>query len=164
MLSKTIQRALNDQINKEMYSAYIYLSMSTHCAEENLPGFAQWLRVQGSEENEHAMKIYHYIHQHGGHVELDAIAKPPVKFKSAKEIFNQVLEHEKSVTEMIRKLYEMAVKEKDYATQAFLQWFIAEQVEEENTAAQIVQRLEMVGAEGPTLFLLDREMGMRAGK
>ncbi len=164
MLSKTIQRALNDQINKEMFSAYIYLSMATYCAEENLPGFAKWLRVQGGEENEHAMKLYEYIHQHGGHVELDAIAKPPAKFASPKAIFSQVLEHEKSVTAMIRKLYELAVKEKDYATQTFLQWFITEQVEEENTASQIVQRLEMTGAEGPALFLLDRELGMRASK
>ncbi len=164
MLSKSLQNALNSQINAEMYSAYAYLAMSTYCAEQNFNGFAAWLRVQSGEENDHAMKFYHYIHQHGGHVELDAIDKPPVKFKSPKDVFDQVLTHEKKVTALITKLYELALKEKDYATQAFLQWFITEQVEEENNATQIVERMKMIGSEGPQIFLLDRELGMRASK
>jgi ferritin len=164
MLTKSVQKALNEQINAEMYSAYAYLSMSTYCAEHNFNGFAQWLRMQSGEENEHAMKFYHYVHQHGGHVELESIAKPPVKFKSPMDVFGQVLAHEKNVTALITKLYELALKEKDYATQAFLQWFITEQVEEESAAVQIVERMTMVGSEGPQIFLLDRELGMRAGK
>ncbi len=161
MISKTIQNALNQQINKEIYSSYLYLAMSTMCAESNFPGFAAWLRIQSGEEYTHAMKIYGYIHDHGNHVELDAIDKPPVKFKSPKDIFAQVLEHEKKVTGMINKLYELAVKEDDYPTQIFLQWFICEQVEEEINAAAIIERLKLVGDAGPALIMLDRELGAR---
>ncbi len=162
MLSKSILNALNDQINKEMYSAYLYLAMSTGCAERNLPGFANWLRVQSKEENAHAMKMYGYVHDHGNHVELQAIEKPPTKFKSPREIFEHVLEHEQKVTGMIRKIYELAFKENDYATQIFMQWFVTEQVEEEKNAAYILDRLKLIGDHVPALIMFDKEVGARA--
>jgi ferritin len=161
MLSKTIQNALNEQINKEFYSGYLYLAMSTSCAEMNLPGFAHWLRLQSDEENRHAMKIYGYVHQHGNHVELLAIDKPVFKFKTPKDIFAHVLEHERKVTGMIKKLYELALKEDDYPTQIFLQWFITEQVEEERNAVDIIEKLKMIGDQAPPLIMLDRELGSR---
>lgn len=161
MLSKAIQNALNEQINKELYSSYLYLGMSAQCIAMNLPGSARWLRMQSGEEYGHAMKLYDYIHQHGNRVELKDVEAPGKKFKSLKEIFVQVLEHEKKVTAMINKLYELAVKEKDYATQIKLQWFISEQVEEETNATEILQKLEMVGEEGPVLMMLDRDLGSR---
>jgi ferritin len=162
MLSKTIQNALNEQINKEMFSAYLYLAMATGCAETNLPGAARWLRIQSNEENEHAMKLYDYIHRHGGHAELQAIDKPPTKYKSAKDIFIHVLDHEQKVTAMITKLYELAVKENDYPTQIFLQWFLTEQVEEEKNAIEIIERLKMIGDHIPALIMFDRELGSRS--
>jgi ferritin len=164
MLSKTIQTALNDQINKEMFSSYLYMSMATHCVEHNLMGFAAWLRVQSAEEWAHAMKFYNYIHNDGGHVELQTIEKPLAKFKSPKEIFGMVLEHEQKVTASITKLYELALKEKDYPTQIMLQWFISEQVEEENTATQILDKLTLIGESVPGLLYLDKELGKRAAK
>ncbi len=163
MLSKAVQNAINDQINKELYSSYLYLSMSGQCMEMNFHGFARWLRVQSQEEYGHAMKFHDYIHQHGNHVELEEIEAPEKKFKSPKEVFSQVLEHEKKVTTMINKLYELALKEKDYPTQILLQWFITEQVEEETAAAEIIQKLQMVGDHGPALMMLDRELGSRKG-
>ena len=162
MISKTIQNAINEQINKELFSAYLYLSMATYCAESNLPGFARWLRVQSDEENKHAMKLYGYVHQHGNHVELQGIDKPPVKFKSPRDIFNHVLEHEQKVTGMINKLYELALKEDDYPTQIFLQWFVTEQVEEEKNAVEIIERMKMIGDQMSLMIMLDREMGARA--
>jgi len=163
MLNKAIQDAINEQIKNEMFSSYLYLSMATYCEEANLPGFAQWLRVQSNEENEHAMKFYSYVHDRRGHVELHAIEKPPTKFKSPKDVFTQVLEHEKKVTVMITKLYELALKGKDYPTQILLQWFITEQVEEERNAAAIIEKLDVVGEHGPALLMLDRELGSRKG-
>ncbi|MFI5253598.1 MAG: ferritin [Bacteroidota bacterium] len=164
MLSKTIQNALNEQINKEMYSSYLYMSMATHCVEHNHLGFASWLRVQSREEWSHAMKLYNYIHNDGGHVELDTIEKPAVKFKSPKDIFVQVLAHEQTVTASITKLYELAMKEKNYPTQILLQWFITEQVEEENTAKMILDKLTLIGENVPGLLYLDKELGKRAAK
>ncbi|MGA2625383.1 MAG: ferritin [Bacteroidota bacterium] len=163
MLSKAIQDAINEQIKNEMFSSYLYLSMATYCEEANLPGFAQWLRVQSNEENEHAMKFYSYVHDQRGHVELHAIEKPATKFKSPKDVFTHVLEHEQKVTAMITKLYELALKGKDYPTQILLQWFITEQVEEERNAAAIIEKLDVVGEHGPALLMLDREMGSRKG-
>jgi ferritin len=163
MISKAIQNAINEQIKNEMYSSYLYLAMATYCAEENLPGFAQWLHMQSKEENEHAMKFYGYIHSQGGHVELSVIDKPPVKFKSPLDIFTHVLDHEKKVTAMIHKLYELALKEKDYPTQIMLHWFIKEQVEEEESATQIIEKIRMIGDQGPALIMLDRELGSRKG-
>ncbi len=164
MLSKTIQNALNEQIKNELFSSYLYLSMSAYCAESNLPGFASWMRVQSGEENTHAMKFFSYILERNGHIELQPLDKPQSKFASPMELFKQVLDHEKKVTGMINSLYELAVKEKDYPTQIMLEWFITEQLEEEKTAGEIIQLLTMVGSNGPALLMLDRQLAARGGK
>jgi ferritin len=161
MLSKTIQDAMNEQIKNELYSAYLYLSMSAYCEAANLPGFAHWMRVQAQEEETHAMKFYDFIYERGGRVVLQAIDQPPVEFQSPLHVFEQTLEHEQKVTAMIHDLYALAVQEKDYASQAFLQWFVTEQVEEEGNATQIVETLKMIGDKGQALIMLDRELGKR---
>jgi ferritin len=162
MVTSAIEKAVNEQITHELYSSYLYLNMSSYCTEKNFPGFGKWLLMQSEEERSHAMKLYGYLHQHGNHVELQAIEKPSGKYKSPKDVFAHVLEHEKAVSASIRKLYEVAIKEKDYATQIFLQWFITEQVEEEANAAEIVQKFDVVAEQGPALIMLDRELGARS--
>jgi len=145
MFTKSLQEAINEQINKELYSAYLYLSMAAYFEGQNFGRFFNWMKIQYQEETGHAMKFFAYLHDRGGTVTLKAIAQPPVKFKTPLEIFKQVLEHEKEVTDSINKLYELALKEKDYPTQSTLQWFINEQVEEEKNATSIIQTLEMAG-------------------
>src|SRR5215203_264239 len=129
-----VQDAINNQINKELFSAYVYLSMSGYCESINLPGFAHWMRMQAQEEVSHGMRLFDYVNNRGGRVELQAIEKPPTDFQSPLALMQGTLEHEQRVTAMIEKLYELAAKENDYATQAELQWFIIEQVEEEKNA------------------------------
>jgi ferritin len=162
MLKKVIQDSINAQINSEMYSGYLYLSMSAYCESINLKGFAHWLKVQGQEEWGHAMKFYDYIFDRGGKVSLQAIAQPPEDFKSPLELFQQVLEHEKKITEKINKLYELAIKENDYATVVRLQWFITEQVEEEKNAGEIVDQLKVIKDNFPGLMMLDRHLSARS--
>lgn len=161
MLSKTVQDAMNEQINNEFYSAYQYLAMAAYCESVNLPGFAQWMRTQSQEETEHAMKFYDFILDRNGRVVLQAIEGPVIEFGSPLEVFEQALEQEQKVTAMINDLYGLAVKESDYASQAFLQWFVTEQVEEEKNAGDVVETLKMVGDKSEMLFLLDRELGQR---
>ncbi|HPB32393.1 MAG TPA: ferritin [Candidatus Sumerlaeota bacterium] len=162
MISKKMLNAINQQINAEMYSGYLYLSMSAWCSDQNLDGFAKWFRIQYGEEWEHAMKMYDYINEQQGKVALKAIDAPPVEFKSIKEIADMQLEHEKKVTGLIRNLVTLAREEKDYATEIFLQWFIKEQVEEEAKADQIIKKLEMIGSAKHLIYMLDKEMGKRA--
>jgi len=161
MLSKTLQDAINEQIKNELYSAYLYLSMSAHFEAHNLAGFAHWLRLQTLEEQEHAMKFFDYVHDRGGVVKLQAIDQPPAEWKSALELFQQVLEHEQKVTAMIHRLYELAVKENDYATQIMLQWFITEQVEEEKNATEIIESLKLIDTHGTAVLMLDKQLGKR---
>ena len=161
MLSKEVQKAIGEQINDEFYSAYLYLSMSAYCGTLNLLGFAHWMRLQSQEEVTHAMKLFDFVHDRGGHVVLKAIDQPPAKFKSPLDVMDQALAHERQVTAMIHKLYEFATKQKDYATLAQLQWFLLEQVEEEKNASEIVQQLKLAGNQGPALLLLDRQLGGR---
>ena len=163
MLSKSMLKALNEQVNQELYASYLYLSMSAHFESANLPGFALWMQVQSKEENGHAMKIYKYIHDRGERVTLEAIDKPPSSFKKPLDVMRQALEHEKKVTGLITRLYEVAMKEKDYPTQVMLQWFINEQVEEEKTASDIIELLKQVGDAPAGLIMLDRQLGARAG-
>ena len=164
MLSKTMLKALNEQVTQELYASYLYLSMSAHFESSNLPGFALWMQVQSKEENGHAMKIYKYIHDRSERVTLETIDKPPSSFKKPLDVMKQALEHEKKVTGMITRLYEMAMKEKDYPTQVMLQWFINEQVEEEKTASDIIELLKQVGDAPAGLIMLDRQLGARAGR
>lgn len=161
MLSKALQDAINEQIKNELYSAYLYLSMSAYSEMSNLPGFAHWMRLQSQEEVEHAMKFFDFVNDRGGHVMLQAIDQPPVEFKSSLDMFQKTLEHERKVTGLINQLYELALKENDYPTQVMLQWFIDEQVEEEKNAAQIVETLKMVGDTPQALIMFDRELGRR---
>jgi ferritin len=163
MLSKTIQDALNEQIKNELYSSYLYLSMAAYSESVNLPGFAHWMRAQAQEEIEHAMKMFDHVHERGGRVVLQAIPQPPVEFESPLDVFRQTLEHEQHVTALIHNLYTLALQEKDYASQMFLQWFITEQVEEEDSASQIVNLLETIGEHGHGLIMLDRQLAQRSG-
>ena len=160
-MTTTLQSAFNEQINHELYSAYFYLSMAAYFEAKNLPGFANWMKVQAKEETGHAMKFYDFIFDRGGIVTLKAIAQPQTEFKSPLEVFKQVLEHEKKVTALINKLYEQALAEKDYPSQVMLQWFIDEQVEEEKNASDIIARLEMIGDSKGSLLYLDHELGKR---
>ena len=162
MLSEKVQDAINEQIKNELYSAYLYLAMSAHFETAGLPGFAKWTRLQAQEENEHAMKFFDYINERGGRVVLQAIDQPPVKYGSALDVFKAILDHEKLVTALIHKLYETAGKEKDFATQIMLHWFISEQVEEEANATKLVEQLQMVEEHQGTLLHLDRQAGKRA--
>ncbi|MCK6459346.1 MAG: ferritin [Planctomycetes bacterium] len=161
-LSKTVQTALNDQIGREFYSAYLYLSMSAYCGSRNLPGFAHWMMLQAKEEAGHAMKIYGFIEDRSGRVMLQAIDKPPSDFKSPLELVTKVRQHEEMVTEELNKLYALAASEHDYATQIFLEWFLTEQVEEEKSSSQLVERVKMVGDNQGALLLIDRELGARS--
>lgn len=161
MFSKNLEAAINDQIKHELYSAYLYLSMSAHAESNNMPGAAKWLAKQAQEEQEHALKFYSYIHDRGGKVTLQTIAQPPTEFTSLLDIFEQVKEHEALVTSLIHRLYELSVKENDYASQVMLQWFVTEQVEEEKNAATVVDALRSVGTQGTALFMVDRWLGDR---
>jgi len=161
MISKSMQDAINEQIKNELYSAYLYLSMSAHFESRNLNGFAKWLRIQAEEELGHAMKFFDYIHERGGQVILKAIDQPPAEWKSNMEVFEQVLAHEQKITAMINKLYEQALKENDYPSQILLQWYINEQVEEEKNATQIIENLKLIDAHGTAVLFLDHELGKR---
>lgn len=164
MLSTTLQDAINKQIQAEFASSYLYLAMSSYCESQNFGGMAKWLRVQHAEENEHAMKLYDYVQSRGGKVVLQSIEQPPADFKKPIDVFTSVLAHEKIVTSKITALYELAVKEADYPTQFMLQWFITEQVEEEKNASDVIEQLKMVGDAPVSLMMIDRALGMRAGK
>ena len=162
MLGKKMQDLMNNQIQAELYSAQLYLAMSVYSETENFKGIARWLKVQYEEETSHGMKFLHYIVERGGEVELKAIEAPPVKYGSMLKMFEEVLAHEKKVTALINNLYEVALKEKDYASQIFLQWFITEQVEEEANASEIVAQLKMIGDKSVGgLFQLDHALGHR---
>jgi ferritin len=161
MLGKKLEDALNEQINKELYSGYLYLSMSAYCESESLPGFAGWMRAQAQEELEHAMRLFDHVIATGGRVVLKAIEMPAPVWKSPLEMFEEVLEHEHKMTGMIHRLYELAVQEQEYATQMELQWFITEQVEEEDSAGQVVEQLTRVGGQPMGLLLMDRQLGER---
>ncbi len=160
-LSSGMLEQLNIQMNKEYFSAYLYLSMSAWCSSENLDGFANWLRVQANEEIKHGMKIYQYIIDRGDKVELKAIEGPQTKFDSPLAIFKQALEHEIFVTTSINKIMENAKSIKDYATEEFLLWFVKEQVEEEESTGKIVAKLEMAADCKSCIFNIDRELSKR---
>ncbi|MEZ5336165.1 MAG: ferritin [Methanolobus sp.] len=161
MISEKMIDALNGQINKEMYSAYLYMDMSAHCTNVGLDGFANWFMIQYEEEMTHAMKIYGYINDQGGKVVLEAIEKPPGKFGTPLEMFEATLKHEQFITKSIHELVDLANQEKDYATQIFLQWYVTEQIEEEANDNEIIAKLKLVGSDGNGLFMLDKELAAR---
>lgn len=152
---------INNQINAELYSSYLYLSMSAWCTKETWNGFAHWLRLQAQEELEHAMKFYDYLNERGGTVKLAAIDAPKAEWKDPLTLFREVYAHEQKVTQMINTMMAEAIKQKDYASEIMLQWFVSEQVEEEANASEIVAKLEKIGDSTGGLFQLDHHLGKR---
>ncbi len=161
MLSKKMEKALNEQINAELFSSYLYLSMAAYFERLNLSGFANWMRVQEKEEKAHGMIFFNYISERGGTVELQAIEKPAFDWKSPIKVFEEVLKHEQKITALINNLVNIAIQEKDHATNNKLQWFIAEQVEEEANVSSLLEQLKLVEGKGQGLLLLDRELKTR---
>lgn len=161
MLNKEMEKALNEQVQKELYSAYMYLAMSLYLDGENLQGFAHWTKAQAGEEYEHAMKIIDYIQDYNGTPVLMSIEQPPKQWKSAVEVFKQIYAHEKKVTASIHKLMDLALKKKDYPTISFLQWFVDEQVEEEASALEILEKVQCVGDAKAALLMLDNALAKR---
>lgn len=164
MIGKTMQDAMNEQINKELFSSYLYLSMAAWFEDRNLPGFASWLRLQADEEREHAMKFYDFILERGGRVALKAIEAPKTDWGSSLEAVEEVAAHEAKVSASIHALYELALKEKDYPAQVMLQWFISEQVEEEKNAAELVASMKMIEAHETAVLMLDHRLSKRKGE
>ena len=164
MLKPNILKLLNEQVNHELYSSYLYLSMAAYFESQNLPGFAKWMHAQSGEERAHGMKFFEYIFDRGDKVTLAAIKAPQTDWSGPQAVFEQVVNHEELVTSLIHAIYAEAVKENDYATQVMLHWFIDEQVEEEKNANQILDALKMIDAKGTAIMLLDRQLGARAGE
>jgi ferritin len=162
-MDKKLQKAFNDQIKNELYSAYLYLAMAAYFESINLEGFGHWMKVQFKEEQVHAMKMFEFLNDRGARVNLQAIPQPPVDFDSAQDIFIKTLEHEKKVTSLINELYELAQKVNDKAACIFLQWFITEQVEEEKNATRILETIKMIKPDSAALIMLDRELAKRDG-
>lgn len=162
MISEKMTKAMNEQINAEIYSAYLYYAMSLWAADAGYNGSAHWLSLQGAEELTHARRFMDYLCSVNARVVLKAVDAPPKDFSSLKSVFEKVLEHEKKVTGMIHDLTALAKTEKDYATEIFLQWFVNEQVEEEQNAGDILAKFSMVGNAAGGLFMIDRDLARRA--
>ena len=161
MIGKAMQDAMNEQINKELFSSYLYLSMAAYFEDKNLLGFAHWMRLQADEEREHAMKFYDFILDRGGRVNLKGIEGPATDWKSNLVVAEEVAAHEAKVTGSINDLYDLALKEKDYPAQVMLQWFISEQVEEEKNATELVAKLKMIEERGTAVLMLDHRLSKR---
>jgi ferritin len=161
MLNSMLQDAINEQIKNELYSSYLYLSMSAYCESIGLSGMGHWMRVQVGEEQEHALKLYRYVVEKGGRVWLQAIDQPQAEFDGPLDVFESTLAHEQKVTGLINDLYALAIAQSDYATQIFLQWFVSEQVEEEANATKIVDLLKAISGHSQGLIMLDRQLAAR---
>jgi ferritin len=161
MLKENVLNALNSQLNAELYSAYLYLSMEAYFESIDLSGCANWMRAQSQEELMHAMKLYDYIVQRGERVTLSTIEGPQVEWDSPLVVFEHVYAHEQKVTGLINDLVDLSVSESDHATSNFLQWFVAEQVEEEESSSGVLQRIKLAGDSKSGLFMLDSELGQR---
>ena len=161
MLTPDMQQKLNNQLNAELYSSYLYLSMSAYFESSDLDGFANWMRVQAREELMHAMKFFDFVSSRAGRAVLQPIEGPPTEWQSAADAFEHVYSHEQKVTGLINALASSAVAESDHATNSFLQWFVNEQVEEEESANRILRNLKLIGSDGTGLLMLDRELAQR---
>lgn len=161
MLNNKIQDALNEQINAEFWSAYLYLSMGLHFEAEGMPGVANWFKIQFKEEQAHATIFMNYVNQRGGRVSLKPIEAVPTAWASPLEAFKATLEHEKKVTALINDLYSLAESEKDYATRDRLNWFVSEQVEEEDNCRTLIDKFSLIGNDGMGLYMLDQELASR---
>lgn len=161
MLNPKMQEALNEQINAELFSSYLYLSMSAYFESQSMPGMANWMRVQAQEELTHAMKYYAYVNERDGRVKLGPVDGPRTEWSSPLEVFEEVLKHELKITGLINRLVKLAYEESDFATHSFLQWFVNEQVEEEAAARLVLDRLRLVGDNGAAMYMLDNELAQR---
>jgi ferritin len=161
MLTPTVQQAINEQINNELFSSYSYLAMSAFCEHQQFTGCASWMRLQSQEEYAHAMRLYEFLIARNGRVELLPIAKPKMEFESISQVFEEAFEQEQTVTRQIDSLYELALEEKAFAALVELEWFVREQVEEEKTARDIVHKFQLVQEDPAALLDLDRELGQR---
>jgi ferritin len=161
MLNEKVEAALNEQLNKEIFSAYLYFSMSAWFSSRSLKGFANWMHIQGLEELTHSQKFFDFIVERGGRVRLSDIEAPRVEWDNSMEIYTETLKHEEFVTESINKLVSVARESVDNATEIFLQWFVTEQIEEEGNVNEIIDRLKMAGDNPSALLMLDSEMGKR---
>jgi len=161
MINEKIEKALNAQINKEFFSSYLYLSMSSYFESKNLTGMANWMKIQANEEHLHAMRFYAYVIQKGGRVILAAVETPKYDWKSPLDVYEDTYTHEKFVTASIDDLVNLSLEVKDHATNNFLQWFVTEQVEEESNVTKIIDDLKMIGENNYGIFMLDRELGTR---
>ncbi|MDD3117645.1 MAG: ferritin [Victivallales bacterium] len=161
MISSKLEEAINDQINFEFYSSYVYLAMSAWFKDQNFNGFAHWMEIQAREELFHAMKLFHFVFDRGGKVVLTAVKAPAGEWKTPQEAFRQAFEHEQTVTSRISDLMDLALTERDHVAATLLQWFINEQIEEESSVKSIVDQLRMMGASQDSVFMLDRELNVR---
>ena len=164
MLSDRLQDAINRQINRELYAAHLYLSMSAYFETLSLNGFAHWMKMQFEEETSHALKLFDYVNDRDGRVTLHAIEQPPIEFESPHAVMRAALDHERHVTEMINDLYALAVDERDYPSHVLLEWFVAEQVEEEKVLTEIVDHMNLIGNDGTGLLIMDQRLGDRTGE
>ena len=161
-MNSKIESAFNEQLNAELFSSYLYLSMAAHFESQNLKGMAGWMRIQAIEEHMHAMKFFDFINERGGRVTLAKIKEPKTKWSSPLDVFEDTCEHEHKVTGLINDLVDLSLQDKDHAANAFLQWFVTEQVEEEATAQEIRDKLKLIGDNPVALFMIDQELGQRA--
>ncbi len=161
MLSNTLQKALNEQVTAEMESFYVYLGMAAYFDSLNLKGFSHWMHMQAAEEQNHAMRFYTYLYDRGSRVELLPMGAPPAEWESPLAVFEDALAHERKISGMIHNLMDLAIDDRDHATQAFLHWFVNEQIEEEAAADDIVQRLKFIGDEKMGIYMIDQEMAQR---
>ncbi len=161
MLTKKMENALNEQIKWELYSGYMYLSMSAWFSDQGLSGFANWMRIQAQEELAHAMRFFDYVMERGGRAVLAAIDAPPTSWESPLVVMDQTLDHERLVTKRINDLVDVAKSEKDHATDIMLQWFVSEQVEEEDSVGEVLNKVRLIGKDGGGLYMLDKELAGR---
>lgn len=161
MLSEKMESALNEQLNWELFSAYLYLSMSGYFYSIGLGGFANWMKVQALEELTHAGKFFSFLNERGGRLRVTSVKAPTWEWESPLAAFQEALEHEQKVSARINSLVDLAREQRDHATDIFLQWFVSEQVEEESSAMEVIQKLKLVGDHPASLFHLDRELGAR---
>lgn len=161
MLNEKLEKAINYQINRELYSEYLYLSMAAYLESQGFSGFANFMTVQAEEEHFHAMKFFRYVNERGSRVILGAIEKPPVDFESAMAVFTESLKHEQLVTDLINDLMDVAIEVKDHATKSFLNWYVDEQVEEEATFQELIDKMKMIGGQGHGMLMLNNELAMR---
>ncbi|HKM93939.1 MAG TPA: ferritin [Prolixibacteraceae bacterium] len=161
MLKEKMEKALNEQINKELYSAYLYMSMSAYAQTLGLPGVANWMKVQTQEETSHANKFFDYVHERNARVLLKPIDAVEFEFGTVQEMFKKVMEHEQMITDSINKLVDIAIELSDHATRSMLMWFVDEQVEEEASVQEIIDKLKMVEGKGHGLFMIDKDLNLR---